>query len=107
MSASENMKKRWADPLQRAVLLECRRTSMAYQNRGEKISARAKERWATPEFKAKMALRMKDVFKGRVGSPHSTPVTVAGVQYPSIAEAVRQTGFTRYEVNRLRQKEAV
>lgn len=98
MSSSDHMIRRWANPIQRAALMEARNMSQLYRERGAKISVRAKERWANPEFKERMSETMKQVYKGRIGSPHSTAVTIDGIQYPSIAEAVRMTGKSRYSI---------
>lgn len=87
----------WADPVKRAALIAKRNASPGNTNpeRGRKISEKAKLRWADPEFKARVSAAVAKALRGRVGSPHSTPVTIDGVQYPSIAEAARKTGLAR------------
>jgi hypothetical protein len=56
---SEVMQARWDDPVKRAAFLEARAKSPGYQNRGPAIAAKAKERWADPEYKARVSASIK------------------------------------------------
>ena len=91
------MKAMWADPLKRAAFMASRASSPGYASpeRGRKIAAKAKLRWADPAFRERARASMSAAQKGRKGSPHSRPVRIAGMDYPSIIEASRQLGKSR------------
>lgn len=91
------MKALWADPVRRAAFLAQRSASPGYSSpeRGRRIAEKAKLRWSNPEFKERARASMSAAQKGRKGSPHSRPVRIAGMDYPSIIEASRQLGKSR------------
>lgn len=61
------------------------------------VSAKAKARWADPEYKARVSAAISAGLHRR-SNPQGRAVTVDGTAYPSINAAVAATGKTRYAI---------
>lgn len=79
---SERSRQLWQDPAFRAK----HEGAPLDDSTKDKISGALKDLWSDPEYRAKMMA----AHAGR-----GTPVTVKGVEYPSIAEASRLTGIPK------------
>lgn len=106
MGYSAVMKKVWAE--QREALMEARAKSEAYNSplRAERIGAKAKERWADPEYAAKMKVALKTAMQD-FESKRFVPVIVDGIEYKSVALAARMTGRKYNEIRRLAKAQGV
>jgi hypothetical protein len=105
---TEEKKKRasyWDDPNARAIALAKRAANPAYASpeRGNRIAAAAKARWADPEYNARMRAAMAAA--RAVAEPKGKSVTINGVTYPTLNSARLATGLSVFEVRAIHREQ--